>query len=76
MLMIITGNDEEEMLKLKENLFKEFKMKDLGRFKYFLGIEVPGLNKASSFVKNYILDLLAQTGMVDCRLVDIYSHDC
>nr|GEZ11305.1 putative RNA-directed DNA polymerase [Tanacetum cinerariifolium] len=38
--MIITGNDKEEMTRLITNLFKEFEMKDLGRFKYFLGIEV------------------------------------
>ncbi|KAM0034727.1 putative RNA-directed DNA polymerase [Helianthus debilis subsp. tardiflorus] len=37
--MIITGNDKEEMEKLKTNLFTEFEMKDLGRLKYFLGIE-------------------------------------
>nr|GEV40548.1 hypothetical protein [Tanacetum cinerariifolium] len=38
--MIITGNDEEEMTRLRTNLFKEFEMKDLGRLKYFLGIKV------------------------------------
>nr|GEX14744.1 putative ribonuclease H-like domain-containing protein [Tanacetum cinerariifolium] len=38
--MISTGNDEEEITRLRTNLFKEFEMKDLGRLKYFLGIEV------------------------------------
>nr|GEZ27512.1 putative ribonuclease H-like domain-containing protein [Tanacetum cinerariifolium] len=38
--MIITGNDEKEIKKLKEGLFTEFEMKDLGRLKYFLGIEI------------------------------------
>nr|GFC51251.1 putative reverse transcriptase, RNA-dependent DNA polymerase [Tanacetum cinerariifolium] len=38
--MVITGNDEEEMERLKEGLFIEFEMKDLGNLKYFLGIEV------------------------------------
>nr|GFA16775.1 putative ribonuclease H-like domain-containing protein [Tanacetum cinerariifolium] len=38
--MIITGNDEEEMTRLRTNLFKEFEMKDLGKLEYFLGIEV------------------------------------
>nr|GFC87053.1 putative reverse transcriptase, RNA-dependent DNA polymerase [Tanacetum cinerariifolium] len=38
--MVITGNDEEEIKRLKVGLFAEFKMKDLGNLKYFLGIEV------------------------------------
>nr|GFC45797.1 putative reverse transcriptase, RNA-dependent DNA polymerase [Tanacetum cinerariifolium]GFC45900.1 putative reverse transcriptase, RNA-dependent DNA polymerase [Tanacetum cinerariifolium] len=38
--MVITGNDEEEIKRLNEGLFVEFKMKDLGNLKYFLGIEV------------------------------------
>ncbi|GJU45337.1 putative ribonuclease H-like domain-containing protein [Tanacetum coccineum] len=38
--MIIIGNDKEKITKLKKNLFTEFEMKDLGRLKYFLKIEV------------------------------------
>nr|GEZ14533.1 putative ribonuclease H-like domain-containing protein [Tanacetum cinerariifolium] len=38
--MVIIGNDEEEIKRLKEGLFTEFKMKDLGNLKYFLGNEV------------------------------------
>nr|GEV09158.1 putative RNA-directed DNA polymerase [Tanacetum cinerariifolium] len=38
--MVITGNDEEEIKRLKEGLFVEFEMKDLGNLKYFFGIEV------------------------------------
>nr|GEU81540.1 reverse transcriptase domain-containing protein [Tanacetum cinerariifolium] len=68
---IITGNDEEEMTRLRTNLFKEFEMKDLGRLKYFLGIEVLK-SKQGIFIcqKKYILDLLAETGMIDCKPVD------
>ncbi|XP_076907463.1 uncharacterized protein LOC143563925 [Bidens hawaiensis] len=51
------GNDDEEMKKLKESLFKEFEMKDLGRLKYFLGIEVLRSKKA-------------ETGMIDCKPAD------
>nr|GEX32530.1 putative RNA-directed DNA polymerase [Tanacetum cinerariifolium] len=43
--MVITKNDEEEIKRLKEGLFKEFEIKDLGNLKYFLGIEVLGLPK-------------------------------
>jgi len=69
--MIITGNDKEEMEKLKENLFSEFEMKDLGRLKYFLGIEVLR-SKQGNFIcqKKYILDLLAESGMIDCKPAD------
>ncbi|KAJ0598803.1 putative RNA-directed DNA polymerase [Helianthus annuus] len=69
--MIITGNDEEEMKKLKTNLFTEFEMKDLGRLKYFLGIEVLR-SKQGIFIcqKKYILDLLAETGMIVCKPAD------
>nr|GEU97479.1 putative reverse transcriptase, RNA-dependent DNA polymerase [Tanacetum cinerariifolium] len=37
--MIVTGDDKEEITKLKY-LFTKFKKKDLGRLKYFLGIKV------------------------------------
>lgn len=60
--MIITGNDEEEMTKLRTSLFKEFEMKNLGRLKYFLGIEVLR-SEQGIFIcqKKYVLDLLAET---------------
>ena len=37
-LIIYVDDDEEEICVLKEQLSREFKMKDLGRLKYFLGI--------------------------------------
>ena len=38
--MIITVNDDKEIIELQKHLAKEFKMKTLGGLKYFLGIEV------------------------------------
>ncbi|RDX88675.1 hypothetical protein CR513_29703, partial [Mucuna pruriens] len=38
--MIVTSDDEIEKLTLKEKLATQFKMKDLGKLKYFLNIEV------------------------------------
>ena len=38
--IVLTGDDLEEMGRLKKYLAKEFEIKDLGNLKYFLGIEV------------------------------------
>ena len=69
--MIITGNNEEEINELKRRLFLEFEMKDLGNLKYFFGIEVLR-SKKRIFInqKKFILDLLAETGMLDCKPVE------
>ena len=38
--VILTGDDFEEMVRLKGYLAREFEIKDLGSLKYFWGIEV------------------------------------
>ena len=38
--IVVTGNDEAGMHKVRECLISEFEIKDLGRLKYFFGIEV------------------------------------
>jgi Reverse transcriptase (RNA-dependent DNA polymerase) len=38
--MIIIENDKEKMHRLEEKLSQEFEMKNLGRLKYFLKIEI------------------------------------
>ena len=38
--MTVTGDDVDEMTKLKTYLSSEFDMQDLGGSKYFMGIEV------------------------------------
>ena len=66
--MIITGNDAEEIQELKQKLFLEFEMKDLGNLKYFLGIEVFEI-ETGDFIhqRKYILDPLVETEMLDCK---------
>ena len=69
--MIITGSDVEEIAHLRNNLFREFEMKDLGGLKYLLGIEVLRSNKGIFISqRKYIMDLLAEIGMVDCKPAD------
>ncbi|KAK3003662.1 hypothetical protein RJ639_020169 [Escallonia herrerae] len=69
--MVVTGNDPEEREALQGHLSREFKMKDLGPLKYFLGIEV-SRSKKGIFLsqRKYALDLLRETGMLACQPVD------
>ncbi|KAK2985412.1 hypothetical protein RJ640_007354 [Escallonia rubra] len=60
--IIVTGNDSNEKEALRKYLAKEFEIKDLGKLKYFLGIEV-ARSKEGIFVsqQKYVLDLLEET---------------
>ncbi|RVW71183.1 Retrovirus-related Pol polyprotein from transposon RE1 [Vitis vinifera] len=69
--IVITGSDQDGIQKLKQHLFTHFQTKDLGKLKYFLGIEIA---QSSSGVvlsqRKYVLDILEETGMLDCKPVD------
>ncbi|CAN6694902.1 unnamed protein product [Malus baccata var. baccata] len=52
--MIVTGDDTMEIERLQGHLSFEFEMKDLGGLKYFLGIEVLGLMKEYTYLKESI----------------------
>lgn len=70
--MIIIGDDKEEIKNLKENLSKEFEMKDLGVLKYFLRIEVLRSEQGIfSRQKKYVIDLFTETGLLECKPSDI-----
>ncbi|RVW47609.1 Copia protein [Vitis vinifera] len=61
--IVITGSDQDGIQKLKQHLFTHFQTKDLGKLKYFLGIEIA---QSSSGVvlsqRKYALDILEETG--------------
>jgi len=61
--MIITDGDEIEKHSMNERLFAQFEIKDLGKLKYFFGIEV-AYSRQGIFIsqRKYILDLLKETG--------------
>ena len=66
--IILTGDDFEEMNKLKKNLSTEFEIKDLGSLRYFLGMEIARSKKGIVVSqRTYILDLLEETGMSGCK---------
>eukprot|EP00252_Welwitschia_mirabilis_P002409 TRINITY_DN1235_c0_g1_i6.p1 TRINITY_DN1235_c0_g1~~TRINITY_DN1235_c0_g1_i6.p1 ORF type:complete len:1428 (+),score=264.56 TRINITY_DN1235_c0_g1_i6:585-4868(+) len=63
--IVVTGNDLEEIARLKKLLAQEFDIKDLGKLQYFLGIEVARSGKGIFISQmKYILDLLEETSMM------------
>ncbi|WJZ94996.1 hypothetical protein VitviT2T_013797 [Vitis vinifera] len=69
--MVVTGNDPEERKALQNYLSREFKMKDLGPLKYFLGIEVSRSSEGIFLSqRKYALNLLQETGMSGCQPVN------
>ncbi|GJT95544.1 ribonuclease H-like domain-containing protein [Tanacetum coccineum] len=66
--IVITRNDLNEINKVKEFLKTKFLVKDLGKLKYFLGIEV--LESDSSLIltqRKYCLELLSEFGILACK---------
>ncbi|RDY07459.1 putative mitochondrial protein, partial [Mucuna pruriens] len=57
--IVIPRNDDIKFFQLKQYLFNHFQTKDFGYLKYFLGIE-----------RKYALDILQETSMSNCMLVD------
>ena len=69
--IVITGTDLDGIQKLKQHLFSYFQTKDLGKLKYFLGIEVAQSNSGVVISqRKYTLDILVDTGMLDRKPVD------
>ncbi|KAL6327598.1 hypothetical protein AAG906_021889 [Vitis piasezkii] len=69
--IVITGSDQEGIQRLKQHLFNHFQTKDLGKLKYFLGLEIA---QSSSGVvmsqRKYALNILEEIGMLECKPVD------
>ena len=67
----ITGTDQDGIQKLKQHLFSHFQTKYLRKLKYFLGIEVDQSNSGVVISQTkFTLDILTDTGMLDCKPVD------
>ena len=66
--IIIIGSNEAEIQRLKGVLSIEFEVKDLGKLKYFLGMEV-ARSKEDIVVsqRKYTLDLLSEVGMLGSK---------
>ena len=69
--IVITGNNQDGIIQLKQHLFRHFQTKDLGSLKYFLGIEV-AQSKSGIVIsqRKYALDILKKTRMLDCKPIN------
>jgi hypothetical protein len=69
--IMLNVNDNEEIQRLKNYLASEFKIKDLGNLKYFLGIEL-SRSRHGIFLSQlkYVFDLLNETRMLGCKTID------
>ena len=66
--IIVTENDEREKHEVKQRLPTEFEIKELGKLKYFLGIEV-AYSTQGIFIsqQKHVIDLLAETRKIGCN---------
>lgn len=69
--IIIIGSDQCGIQRLKQFLNCHFQTNDLGKLRYFLGIEVAqSKNDIAISQWNYALDILEETGMLNTRSID------
>ncbi|XP_043699987.1 uncharacterized mitochondrial protein AtMg00810-like [Telopea speciosissima] len=66
--IVITGNNLSRINTLKYHLSKAFDIKDLGKLRYFLGIEIASSQKGLFLSqRKYVLDLLRETGKLGVK---------
>ncbi|XP_049373639.1 uncharacterized mitochondrial protein AtMg00810-like [Solanum verrucosum] len=66
--IILTGTDLEEIASLKAFLHDQFRIKDLGKLHYFLGLEI--LYRPDGVLisqRKFTLDLLKEFDSIDCK---------
>ncbi|KAJ0532224.1 putative RNA-directed DNA polymerase [Helianthus annuus] len=68
--LIYTGDDPKMLQEFKESMMQEFEMSDLGRMRYFLGIEVLQTEHGIHISQQkYAVELLKRFGFEECHSV-------
>ncbi|XP_068663043.1 uncharacterized mitochondrial protein AtMg00810-like [Aristolochia californica] len=71
--IVLTSSKADNIKEVKKKICKEFKTKDLGLLKYFLGIEVyQSKYEIVLSQKKYVLDLLKDIWIMGCRPADTH----
>jgi len=66
--IILAGNDQEKIDRIKQALNKTFKIKDLGDLRYFLGLEVARSDKRIMMNQmKYALELIKDVSLLTCK---------
>ncbi|XP_024199917.1 uncharacterized mitochondrial protein AtMg00810-like [Rosa chinensis] len=69
--ILITGNDSASISALKNFLHSQFRIKDLGNLKYFLGIEVsPSAHGIFISQRKYALEIIKDAGLLGVAPID------
>lgn len=68
--LIFTGDDERMISDFKSSMMREFEMTDLGKMRYFMGIEVMQFD-GGIFISQakYVVEVLRRFGMEHCNPV-------
>ena len=70
--IVLTGSDNHGTSQMKQHLCDHFLIKDLGKLRYFLGVEVAQFDKDDIVIsqRKYALDILEETGLMNSKSVD------
>lgn len=68
--LLVNRDDETTILAMKVHIHKAFTIKDLGKLRYFLGIEIGrGVKGTLINQRKYCLDIIKDVGMEHCSPV-------
>src|SRR4051812_45378221 len=66
--IVLAGNSQQEIQHVKDVLNNQFKIKDIGQLRFFLGFEIAwSSNGIFLNQRKYTLEFLEETGLLACK---------